>query len=74
MHRTVVANGQFPGPLISANTGDNLQLNVVDSLTDTTMRRATSVVSIYILSTASAILKGTMSTVALARSLPSWYE
>ncbi|KAL5536666.1 LCC11_5 [Sanghuangporus sanghuang] len=40
---TVVANGQFPAPLISANTGDNLQLNVTDNLTDTSMHRATSI-------------------------------
>ncbi|KAI5120428.1 hypothetical protein M0805_009890 [Coniferiporia weirii] len=40
---TVVANGQFPGPLISGNVGDNLQINVVDSLTDTTMYRSTSI-------------------------------
>ncbi|KAI5123468.1 hypothetical protein M0805_008838 [Coniferiporia weirii] len=40
---TVVANGQFPGPLISGNIGDNFKINVVDDLTDTTMRRATSV-------------------------------
>ncbi|THH12095.1 hypothetical protein EW145_g227 [Phellinidium pouzarii] len=39
----VVANGQFPGPLISGNIGDNLQITVADDLTDTTMRRATSV-------------------------------
>ena len=43
--RTVVANGQFPGPLISANEGDNFQINVTDSLTDTSMYRATSIVS-----------------------------
>lgn len=60
---TVVANGTFPGPLISGNIGDNFQvgflvflipllfsevkyqINVIDNLTDATMRRATSVVS-----------------------------
>ncbi|KAH8111779.1 laccase [Phellopilus nigrolimitatus] len=40
---TVVANGTFPGPLISGNIGDNFQINVIDNLTDATMRRATSV-------------------------------
>ncbi|KAH8104302.1 laccase [Phellopilus nigrolimitatus] len=40
---TVVVNGQFPGPLISGNIGDNFQLNVADSLTDTSMHRATSI-------------------------------
>ncbi|THH08552.1 hypothetical protein EW145_g2616, partial [Phellinidium pouzarii] len=39
---TVVANGQFPGPLISGHIGDNFQINV-DNLTDTALRRATSV-------------------------------
>ncbi|KAL5498594.1 LCC11_1 [Sanghuangporus vaninii] len=39
----VVANGQFPGPLISANMGDNLQINVIDNLTDASMHRATSI-------------------------------
>ncbi|THH00736.1 hypothetical protein EW145_g7036 [Phellinidium pouzarii] len=36
---TVLANG----PLITGNIGDNFQINVVDQLTDTTMRRATSI-------------------------------
>ncbi|KAI5117970.1 hypothetical protein M0805_004904 [Coniferiporia weirii] len=40
---TVVVNGQFPGPLISGNIGDHFKLNVIDELTDKTMRRATSV-------------------------------
>lgn len=40
---TVVANGQFPAPLISANVGDNLLINVHDNLTDTSMYRATSI-------------------------------
>ena len=60
--RTVVANGQFPAPLISGNVGDRFkvpcisvlqsvqlltqdcQINVIDKLTDPTMRRATSIV------------------------------
>ncbi|KAL5523464.1 hypothetical protein ACEPAG_7637 [Sanghuangporus baumii] len=40
---TVVADGQFPGPLITANMGDNLQINVTDNLTDASMHRATSI-------------------------------
>ncbi|OCB91779.1 laccase [Sanghuangporus baumii] len=40
---TVVANGQFPAPLISGNLGDRFQINVIDKLTDSTMRRATSI-------------------------------
>ncbi|EJD00074.1 laccase [Fomitiporia mediterranea MF3/22] len=40
---TVTANGQFPGPLISGNVGDQFLINVTDSLTDATMRRATSI-------------------------------
>ncbi|KAI5123466.1 hypothetical protein M0805_008836 [Coniferiporia weirii] len=39
----VVANEQFPGPVISGNIGDNFQINVIDQLTGTSMRRATSV-------------------------------
>ncbi|KAL5514274.1 hypothetical protein ACEPAG_2362 [Sanghuangporus baumii] len=39
----VVADGQFPGPLISANMGDNLQINITDNLTDASMHRATSI-------------------------------
>ncbi|TFK34036.1 yellow laccase [Crucibulum laeve] len=35
--------GVFPGPLITANKGDTFHLNVIDSLTDTTMLRATSI-------------------------------
>ncbi|THH05871.1 hypothetical protein EW145_g4477 [Phellinidium pouzarii] len=40
---TVVVDGQFPGPLISGNIGDHFQINVIDQLTDKTMRRATSI-------------------------------
>jgi len=40
---TVLVNGQFPGPLIAANKGDRFSLNVVDSLTDPTMLRSTSI-------------------------------
>ena len=39
----VLANGQLPGPLITANAGDSFSINVTDSLTDTTMHRSTSV-------------------------------
>ena len=40
-----MVNGQFPGPLLKGNINDNFQVNVVDQLTDASMRRATSVVS-----------------------------
>ncbi|KAJ7054230.1 laccase [Mycena amicta] len=39
----VIVNNVFPAPLIKANKGDPFQLNVVDSLTDTSMPRATSI-------------------------------
>ncbi|EJD00073.1 Cu-oxidase-domain-containing protein [Fomitiporia mediterranea MF3/22] len=39
----VLANAQLPGPLISANASDTFQINVTDSLTDTTMYRGTSI-------------------------------
>ncbi|PIL31400.1 transporter [Ganoderma sinense ZZ0214-1] len=39
----VVMNGVFPGPLITGNKGDNFQLNVIDNLTNHTMRKSTSV-------------------------------
>ncbi|TBU26807.1 laccase 2 [Dichomitus squalens] len=39
----VVVNGQFPGPLVSGNMGDNFQLDVIDSLENTTMLTATSI-------------------------------
>ncbi|KAI1791000.1 laccase 2 [Ganoderma leucocontextum] len=39
----VVMNGQFPGPLITGNKGDNFQLNVVNDLDNTTMLTATTV-------------------------------
>jgi iron transport multicopper oxidase len=38
----VVANGQYPGPLIKANKGDTLEVTVHNRLTDPTMRRSTS--------------------------------
>lgn len=40
---TVVVNGQFPGPLISANKGDTVNVLVQNNLTDPTMRRSTSI-------------------------------
>nr|ABW75771.2 laccase [Cyathus bulleri] len=36
-------NADFPGPLVTGNKGDHFQLNVIDSLTDTTMLRGTSI-------------------------------
>ncbi|PIL29720.1 transporter [Ganoderma sinense ZZ0214-1] len=39
----VVMNGQFPGPLIVGNKGDNFQLNVINDLDNTTMLTATTV-------------------------------
>ncbi|ETW84662.1 laccase [Heterobasidion irregulare TC 32-1] len=40
---TVLANGEYPGPLIKANKGDHFQINVTNSLTDTNMDTATSI-------------------------------
>ncbi|KAL5492731.1 LCC11_6 [Sanghuangporus weigelae] len=39
----VAVNGQVPGPLLSGNSGDTFQINITDSLTDTTMYRGTSI-------------------------------
>ncbi|KAI0352456.1 laccase [Trametes cingulata] len=39
----VLANGVFPGPLISGNVGDNFQINVVDNLSNETMLKSTTV-------------------------------
>ncbi|KAJ7181599.1 laccase 2 precursor [Mycena crocata] len=39
----VLAGGTFPGTPITANKGDRLLINVVDSLTDPTMLRSTSI-------------------------------
>ncbi|KAH9963709.1 laccase [Lactifluus volemus] len=36
-------NGQFPGPLIQANKGDNFQLNVTNQLTDPSLDRETTI-------------------------------
>ncbi|KAF8600827.1 laccase-4 [Ceratobasidium sp. AG-I] len=42
--RSVVSvNGLLPGTLITANKGDTLRINVTNSLTDSTMRRATTI-------------------------------
>lgn len=38
-----VANGQFPGPLLSANKGDTMQVTVNNQLSDSRMRRSTSI-------------------------------
>lgn len=39
----VLAGGTFPGPLIAANKGDNFAINVINDLTDNTMRKSTSI-------------------------------
>ncbi|KAI0689487.1 laccase LCC3-3 [Cerioporus squamosus] len=39
----VVVNGQFPGPLVTGNKGDNFQINVIDQLTNSTMLKSTTV-------------------------------
>ncbi|KZP29155.1 multicopper oxidase [Athelia psychrophila] len=40
---TVLADGQFPGPLIRGNKGDKFSINVFNALTDKTMERSTSI-------------------------------
>lgn len=42
--RGVAVNGQFPGPAITASTGENIQVTVNNRLDDATMRRSTSIV------------------------------
>ncbi|KAF8994560.1 Cupredoxin [Cyathus striatus] len=42
MRSTVVANGTYPGPLITATKGDTLQVTVNNKLNDPTMRQSTS--------------------------------
>ncbi|KAJ7789560.1 laccase A [Mycena olivaceomarginata] len=39
----VLANGQFPGPLVTAKKGDRFRLNVVDKLTEEDMLTDTSI-------------------------------
>ncbi|KAG6909504.1 hypothetical protein DXG01_017061 [Tephrocybe rancida] len=39
----VLAGGTFPGPVITGHKGDRFKLNVIDSLTDNTMLRSTSI-------------------------------
>ncbi|KAG6889801.1 hypothetical protein C0992_004066 [Termitomyces sp. T32_za158] len=41
--RGVLAQGTFPGPIITGNKGDTFQLNVVNELTDVTMLKSTSI-------------------------------
>jgi Multicopper oxidase len=39
-----LVNGVFPGPLLSASKGDDIQVNLTNSLFDPNMRRSTSIV------------------------------
>ena len=39
-----VVNGLFPGPLLTANKGDSVVINVQNNLLDNTMCRSTSIV------------------------------
>ncbi|KAF7351508.1 Laccase A [Mycena sanguinolenta] len=41
--QAVLVNGQVPGPLITANKGDEFSLNVIDQLTNETMLLSTSI-------------------------------
>ncbi|PCH36517.1 multicopper oxidase [Wolfiporia cocos MD-104 SS10] len=41
--QTVLANGTFPGPIISGEKGDRFEINVHDHLTDSTMNKTTSI-------------------------------
>ncbi|KAF8490605.1 laccase 17 [Gautieria morchelliformis] len=38
-----LVNGQFPGPLLTANKGDSITVNIHNNLADPTMRRSTSI-------------------------------
>ncbi|KAG6840214.1 hypothetical protein C0991_008157 [Blastosporella zonata] len=40
---STAASAGFPGPLITGNTGATFNLNVIDQLTNTSMRRDTSI-------------------------------
>ncbi|KAJ6523955.1 Cupredoxin, partial [Mycena sp. CBHHK59/15] len=42
-HSAVLANNVLPTPLITASTGANMRLNVVNKLTDTTMVTPTTI-------------------------------
>lgn len=42
----VIANDQAPGPLITGQMGDRFQINVVNKLSNHTMLKSTSIVSI----------------------------
>ena len=39
-----LVNGMFPGPVLTANKGDSITVNVHNRLADPTMRRSTSIV------------------------------
>ncbi|KAJ3891595.1 Cupredoxin, partial [Lentinula edodes] len=39
----ILAEGVFPGPLISGKKGDNFQINVINELTNDTMLLSTSI-------------------------------
>lgn len=41
-----LVNGQYPGPLLAVNKLDTVTINVNNQLSDPTMRRSTSIVSI----------------------------
>ncbi|KAL0064446.1 Laccase [Marasmius tenuissimus] len=40
---SVLANGVFPGPVITANKGDKFEINVIDELTEISMYKSTSI-------------------------------
>jgi iron transport multicopper oxidase len=67
-----LANGQFPGPVLSANKGDSLQVTVNNQLSDSRMRRSTSIHwhGMYVLNFLSEIC----SSVTKAKNTPSSFQ
>jgi hypothetical protein len=69
LNSTVVANGQFPGPLIVGNKGDQFSVDVINALTDGAMDLVTSIVCVMAFNVALCCPKHSL---ALARSVPTW--
>ena len=49
VRNAALVNGIFPGPLMTANKGDQVTVNLFNQLADPAMRRSTSMVRFFVL-------------------------
>lgn len=71
-----LVNGGFPGPLLTANKGDSITVNVHSNLADPTMRRSTSIVrlSSLMLSDSRELISASIIALAWIREFSHYFQ